>query len=248
MTGVRPFAWPIVAVHMSLTSTGEVFSLDGFGAALNSERVWNPQTGIFTSVPYGRNLFCGGHVQLPDGRTLIVGGHIAAYEGLADTTLFNAEYGHVFPRRGHGGAALVSDCDGNAGRQGARLRRRPDRPEPAGRRPRRSRMPPSTHCRELYNPATNTWTSLTSGQLTSPLYPQMFVLSDGRVIDVGPDTTTRILTPGSWTWSTLTTSPFDGHSAVMYRPNKIMKSGTWADPDFGGRSPTTRTAARRFST
>ena len=43
-----PFAWPIVAVHMSLTSTGEVFSLDGFGAALNSERVWNPQTGIFT--------------------------------------------------------------------------------------------------------------------------------------------------------------------------------------------------------
>ncbi len=72
-----PFAWPIVAVHMSLTSTGEVFSLDGFGAALNSERVWNPQTGIFASVPYGRNLFCGGHVQLPDGRTLIVGGHIA---------------------------------------------------------------------------------------------------------------------------------------------------------------------------
>ena len=63
----------------------------------------------------------------------------------------------------------------------------------------------------------------------------MFVLSDGRVIDVGPDTTTRILTPGSWTWSTLTTSPFDGHSAVMYRPNKIMKSGTWADPDFQGR-------------
>ena len=29
-------------------------------------------------------------MQLPDGRTLIVGGHIAAYEGLADTTLFNA--------------------------------------------------------------------------------------------------------------------------------------------------------------
>ena len=73
-----------------------------------------------------------------------------------------------------------------------------------------------------------------AAQLTSPLYPRMFVLSDGRVIDVGPDTTTRILTPGSWTWSTVATSPFDGHSAVMYRPNKIMKSGTWADPDFGG--------------
>src|SRR4029453_7450579 len=34
------------------------------------------------------------------------------------------------------------------------------------------------------------------------------------------------------TWSTVATSPFDGHSAVMYRPNKMMKSGAWADPDF----------------
>ena len=30
------------------------------------------------------------------------------------------------------------------------------------------------------------------------------------------------------------TSPIDGMSAVMYRPNKIMKSGTWADPGFNG--------------
>ena len=81
---------------MSLTSTGEVFSLDGFEAALNSERLWNPQTGIFRSVPYGRNLFCGGHIQLADGRTLFVGGHIAAYEGLADTTLFNAQTNTYF--------------------------------------------------------------------------------------------------------------------------------------------------------
>ena len=50
----------------------------------------------------------------------------------------------------------------------------------------------------------------------------------------GPDKTTRILDPATWTWSTVGTSPIDGHSAVMYRPNKIMKSGTWADPDFSG--------------
>jgi hypothetical protein len=54
------------------------------------------------------------------------------------------------------------------------------------------------------------------------------------VLDAGPDTTTRILDPATWTWSTLGTSTFDGMSAVMYRPNKIMKSGTWADPDFNG--------------
>jgi hypothetical protein len=62
----------------------------------------------------------------------------------------------------------------------------------------------------------------------------MFLLSDGRLLDAGPDTTTRILDPSNWTWSTIGTSPFDGMSAVMYRPNKIMKAGSWADPDFNG--------------
>ncbi len=52
----------------------------------------------------------------------------------------------------------------------------------------RSRTRRSTHCRSSTTRPTNTWTSLTSAQRTSPLYPQMFVLSDGRVIDVGPDT------------------------------------------------------------
>ena len=49
----------------------------------------------------------------------------------------------------------------------------------------------------IYNPKTNTWTDLTSARLTSPLYPFMFVLSDGRVFDAGPDTTTRILDPNT---------------------------------------------------
>ena len=28
--------------------------------------------------------------------------------------------------------------------------------------------------------------------------------------------------------------PFDGASAVMYLPDKIMKSGSYANPDFNG--------------
>ena len=78
---------------------------------------------------------------------------------------------------------------------------------------------------EVFNPTTGTYTDLTGSKLTSPLYPFMFVLSDGRVLDAGPDTTTRILDPATWHWSTIGTSPFDGMSAVMYRPNKIMKAG-----------------------
>src|SRR5215208_7854946 len=37
--------------------------------------------------------------------------------------------------------------------------------------------------------------------------------------------------------------PIDGHSAVMYRPGKILKSGTWSDPEFPGRAVTNRAAA-----
>jgi hypothetical protein len=91
---------------------------------------------------------------------------------------------------------------------------------------------------EIYNPKTNSWTDLTSATLTSPLYPRMFTLSNGKVFDVGPDTVTRTLDPTTGTWTTVGTSPFDGMSAVMYRPDKIMKAGTWADPDFyGGTAP-----------
>ena len=44
-------------------------------------------------------------------------------------------------------------------------------------------------------------------------------------------------------WTTVGTSPIDGQSAVMYRPGKILKSGTWSDPEFPGRAVTNRAAA-----
>ncbi len=228
-----PSPWPIVAVHMSLEPTGQVFALDGFGAALNSERLWDPGSGAFVGVPYGRNLFCSGHIQLADGRTLIVGGHINANEGLADTTIFNPQTRTYF--RGP---------DMSVGRWYPTATELPD-----GRvlafagdnivQDRPGADPPLSDASvnslpSVFNPKTNTWTDLEGARLTSPLYPYMFVLSDGRIFDAGPDKTTRILSPATWTWSTVGTSPIDGHSAVMYRPNKIMKSGTWADPDFFG--------------
>ena len=46
-------------------------------------------------------------------------------------------------------------------------------------------------------------------------------------------------------WSNVATSPIDGHSAVMYRPGKILKSGTWADPEFPNRAVTNRAADDR---
>ena len=51
---------------------------------------------------------------------------------------------------------------------------------------------------EVYNPTTNTWQALTDARLTSPLYPLLFTLTDGRIVNVGPDTVTRTITPGTW--------------------------------------------------
>jgi fibronectin type 3 domain-containing protein len=228
-----PLSWPLVAVHMSLEPDGQVLAFDGFSYAPNSERLWNPSTGAFTSVPYSRNLFCAGHTQLPDGRTLIVGGHVSANAGLADTTIFNPvtklwtrgpdmavtrwyptalqlPNGRVFV---YAGDNIVVDRPGQ-----------PHAFEDASV----DSLP------EVYDPAGNTWQSLTGAKLTSPLYPYLFMLTDGRILDAGPDTVTRTISPGIWSWQTVGTSGFDGGSAVMYRPNKVMKSGSWSDPDFAG--------------
>ena len=227
-----PTAWPIVAVHMSLEPTGQVFALDGFADGANSEHLWDPASGNFIPIPYGRNLFCAGHIQLADGRTLLVGGHINANEGLRDTTIFNPvtrtyfrgpdmEVGRWYPTATQlpDGRVLTFAGDNIQVNQPG---------DPPFKESSVNSLP------SIFNPTTNTWTDLTSARLTSPLYPFMFVLSDGRVFDAGPDKTTRILNPATATWSVVGTSPIDGMGAVMYRPNKIMKSGSWADPGFRG--------------
>ena len=226
-----PVDWPLVAVHMSLLPTGKVLAFDAWEDAPNSEKIWDPATGTFQSVPYGRNLFCAGHLQLADGRTFIAGGNVTANVGLADTTIFNSTNNSYF--RGQDMSVsrwyptTTQLADGRvltfAGDNIVQ-----DRP---------GATPPFSDASvdslpSIYNPTTNTWTDLTSAKLTSPLYPFMFLLSDGRVFNAGPDTTTRTLDVSTSTWSTVGTSPIDGMSAVMYRPNKIMKSGSWADPDF----------------
>ena len=183
---------------MSLEPDGKVFALDGFGNALNSERLWNPGTGTFETVPYGRNLFCSGHIQLADGRTLLVGGHINANEGLADTTIFNPvtktyfrgpdmSVGRWYPTATQLADGRVFTIAGDNIVQ--------DRPgvDPPFSDASVNSLP------SVYNPRTNTWTDLPGARLTSPLYPYLFVLSDGRIINVGPDKITRVIDPATWT-------------------------------------------------
>ena len=87
---------------------------------------------------------------------------------------------------------------------------------------------------EIYNPATNTWTQLPGARLELPLYPFLFVLPDGRVLNPGSDEDpmiTRVLDLQTQTWTTMDPTLLEGGSAVMFLPGQVMKSGTASDVD-----------------
>ena len=236
-----PKAWPIVPVHLALASNGKVAAWDGFEAALNSEHTWDPATDSFLPIPTGRNLFCAGQITIGDGRLLVVGGHIQAYEGTKDTNLYNPQTG-----------TWTRGADMSVARWYPTVTQLPDGrafvvsgdnitlKEPGMSVP---LTDASNTLPSIYNPATNTWTDLPNASRRMPLYPFMFLLPNGKLFDAGPDTTTRTFDLNTGQWSVVGQSPIDGQSAVMYRPGKILKSGTWSDPEFPGRATTNRAAA-----
>jgi hypothetical protein len=220
-----PFDWPIVAVNMALLPTGRVLAYDGQDAG-HDARVWDPSTNSFSTVTVNDNIFCSGAAALPDGRLLVAGGHIAGHVGLKDANLFDPfsqtwssaqpmSFGRWYPTVTTlpDGRALVTvgetSCD---------------------------------HCQaaipEIYNPSTNSWTRLNGASLNIPYYPHMFVLPDGRVLNTSTaeePVPTRALAIQTQTWTMVDASTPDGGSAVMYRPGKILKTGTSADPDQATR-------------
>ncbi len=226
-----PFDWPIIAVHMALLPTGKVLASDG--QSLGSDaRVWDPVSGSFSSVPVNDNIFCNGAAALPDGRILVVGGHNSAHNGLRVANIFNPfsqtwsnasamSFARWYPTATAlpDGRVLVTSgettCDGCI-----------------------ASIP------EIYNPTTNSWSQLTNAPLNVPYYPHIFVLPDGRVLNSSTGEApvpTRVLNVQTQTVTTVDPSTPDGGSAVMYRPGKILKTGTSVDPDQAVR-PSAATA------
>lgn len=234
-----PITWPGVAVHMAMAPTGKVLFWDGFDAGPNSHTLWDPTTGSFQPVPYGRNLFCGGHSWLADGRLFIAGGHVNVNVGLKDTTIFDP-FTLTWTRK----------VDMANGRWYPTSTTLPDGRVfvIAGDNISQNNAPPITPLSitshslpEIYDPVSNTYQDFTSSVVDTPWYPFFFVLPDGRLFDAGPDPQSHIFDTATGAWSNSATSPIDGSSAVMYRPGMVMKSGTWSDPDFKDRTVTGRT-------
>ena len=226
-----PFEIGMVAVNMVMMHTGKVLMFSGDFTQAWTERVWDPATGQIALVPNPfYNLFCAGHSQLADGRILIVGGYDPPNLGAPNANIFdpvtqtwsalpNMAYRRWYPTSTTlpDGRALIT-----SGAQTC--------------------LTCWTDVPEIFNPATNTFSTLPSARLGVPYYPFMYVLPDGRVLDAGANENpveTRVLDLNTGLWSMVDPIVVDGHTSVMYRPGKIFKSGTATDSGYAGNSAAT---------
>jgi hypothetical protein len=223
----------LVAANMVMTHTGDVLMYSGSSTTTSAaERMFHAATGQTSPVanPYS-NLFGSGHAQLPDGRILVVGGYDPSALGAANASIFdpvspgwaagpNMAYG-----RWHPGVTPLGDGRVlvSSGAQAC-----PTCP---------ADIP------EIFDPATNTFTTLPpTARLAVPYYPFTFLLPDGTVIDAGATAApavTSVLDLSANTWATVAPNIADGHSAAMYEPGKLLKSGTAADSGAAGNAAAT---------
>jgi hypothetical protein len=226
-----PFDVGIVAVNMVMLHTGKVLMFAGTFAGSWEERLWDPATGNITLVPNPYyNLFCAGHSQLADGRILVVGGYDPPAFGAFNANIFdpvtqswsalpNMAYRRWYPTSTTlpDGRALISS--------GAQVC-----------------LTCLADVPEIFDPSTNTFSTMPNARLAIPYYPFMYVLPNGKVLDAGANENavmTRTLDVGTGTWTTVDPVVADGHSSAMYLPGKILKSGTAGDSgSVGDAQPT----------
>jgi len=231
-----PFAWPLVSVHTMLMPDGKVLLYDDHTDNAGVQ-VWDPVGDTLVDRPYiDDDLFCSGHTLMPDGRVLVVGGHFSTYFGIPSATIFDPTtqlwssaapmaYGRWYPTATSlpNGKVLVTSGAQSCSTCGS----------PGGSHAGIVLIP------EVYTPNTNTWTQLTGASLSLPLYPHMHVLPDGRVFVSGSQeepVASRVLDVAAQTWTIVDSSVKDGGSSVMYRPGKILKTGSARNPDYSAQN------------
>ena len=209
----------------------------------SSATVWDPTTGNYTSVALAENenvindIFCSGMVHLANGQVLVVGGHDCSGVGvgLNRTNIFNPvtqqwttgpnmTYDRWYPTATVLGDGQVLVTLGADSTQTAYIR-----------------VP------ELYDPNTNTYTTLNQDGFYVPAYPFMYVLPDGNILEAGsgeydtasgPTTPSRVLNLETQTVTTLGGPAVNGDSSVMYLPGKVMTMGSSYDALGGSPNPT----------
>ena len=225
--------WPIVSIHSALTPTGKIVTFQGDFSQGGQQYIWDPGTGVQKQIAdAAADLFCAGQAVLADGRIAVIGGTAtSAGLGVPDVTAFNwqsEQWQNLapmhFPRWYATGTTLA---DGKV------LVNSGDNTSASD----------IVATPEMYDPPTNTWTSLTAATHSMPIYPFIYQLPDGRILHAGGSevpTATEVLDLRTNTWSTVDARILDGGSIVNYAPGKFMKAGSAADD--GNSGPSTRNA------
>ncbi len=214
-----PISFPLVAVHASMLSNGKVAMWDAFGAAMGSEKIWDPATGSFQPTPSSSEPLLRRPRAAAGRAPVLRGRHVLGVRGHhPDTVLLNPLTGNWAQgpqmARGRWYPTATTLPDGRGGC--SRVRRR----HPGHRRAVQRLLQAVGHDPRGLRPyKTDQLTAMPSAGRRMPLYPFMFVAPDGRVVDAGSDSTTRLLNVQTGQWSTLTShSPIDGLAACRSLP------------------------------
>ena len=214
-------SWPERATHTTLLHTGKVLWWRGSSAngVQATTYVWDPIQGTLdTYLTAEDNIFCAGLGALADGRAISLGGTVGPSNaaGLPDTNLFDpsseswamgdeSTYGRWYP-------TLTTLADGRVLATSGRIQKSPVII---------ATIP------EIYDPELDLWTELPSASLNLSLYPPMYLLPNGLVLNPATSGTTRTLDVSTQSWQFVATSNFANSqgSSAMYRPGQVMKLG-----------------------
>ncbi|MDE2400795.1 MAG: DUF1929 domain-containing protein [Burkholderiales bacterium] len=227
-----PVALPNVMQHaVLLPGSSRILYFESGAAA----RVLDATTGMVSAVPVASNLFCAGQTLLADGRVIVIGGDTEAMgTGLVDTNVFDPAtngwtrmadmaYRRWYPTATRLPNGRIFALSGSADGCTSCIAQIP----------------------EVFDPATNTWARLTAATANIPYYPFVYVLPNGRLVQVGATeaaTSTQVLDLTSQTWSTIDARLIDAGSSAMYRPGQILKAGTASD----GNTPVRPSSASAY--
>jgi hypothetical protein len=228
-----PFDLGVTAVNMVLLNTGKVLMYAGETIGGSSATLYDPTTGALKAVPASDNLYGSAHAQLADGRILVAGGHDS------DNSVLGGAFANIFD-------PVTESWQPGIPRMAQRRWNPTTTTLGNGRIVVTSGATTCPTCiadvPEVYAPDTNEWTQMTAAALSYPYNPFTFLLPSGRLLNAGssmePDYT-RALDVNSQTWNVVDGWVVDGGSAAMYRPGRIMKSGSAANGSDSGPAAAT---------
>src|ERR1035437_9209215 len=199
-----PFGVGAIGIHAALLYTGQVLLYqygtpygNGNRSCCSLAKVFDPNTYSVTDVtlPFTRDIFCSGLSMLANGQVIITGGtYDPLHEdaGIFDTTIFDPptgtwsstglmDYARWYPSNVElpDGTTLTMAGSDQTGK---------------GRQ----------RSLEIFHPTTGAWTALpaSANMQDKPepeLYPSLFLLPSGSVVDAGPNQTTRVFNPATKT-------------------------------------------------